>query len=312
MAFNVTEKLNNADKLVLQLTGTSNDGPGAKYWYNENYGWAPVIPPSKLWKDFNSIPSAANVVEAENALTTHPTLVERRVVRLTLDPTSNNRAYVAHTIFENATTPVLSNFIQPALIRTPAGDASWGYNVRLYNGDPLSGGSELSAIFEANAGDPSWSFNYSAGILVCSTDKSSIFKSLYDSGGLYIVGYRYIGEYLTSGGSSSTIIRESIYGRNVQSGYFCPGIRMHSSMKYILYQNLTLSSITYSSSNTSSKVLHIIKNDTIIESIDLSSALNKHTSLSIPLIPSDTLQLLCEGAGGPIKELSATITLSQE
>ena len=200
MPFTNAEKLNNADKLALQLVGTANDSPGAKFWYNEDYAWAPVVPPSKLWNDFDDIPPAPNVAAAETAVISQPSILERRVVRLTLDITSNNRAYIARTEFNNNATPVISNFIQPALIRTPSGNASWGYNIRLYNGEPGAGGVEISAIFEAVAGDPSWAFNYSAGVLTCSTDRASTFRALYDGAGLYVVGYRYIGEFI--GGSS--------------------------------------------------------------------------------------------------------------
>lgn len=204
MPFNSTEKLNNADKLALQLTGTANDAPGAKFWYNEDYAWAPIVPPSKVWTEFENIPSASNSAAAEANAAANPSLIQRTVIRLTLDTTTNNRGFVAREVYGDNSSKVLENFIQPSLIRTPAGDASWGYNIRLFHGDPNGAGEELSAVFEAVAGDPSWAFNYSAGIILVSTDRSTVFRNLYDTNGLYILGYRYVGETGGEGGGSGT------------------------------------------------------------------------------------------------------------
>jgi hypothetical protein len=79
---------------------------------------------------------------------------------------------------------------------------SAGYIVRLYNGDPSSGGTEISTTYLGGTfGEPSWEWNYSMGLLLISTDQSSAFYSYHSTNGLFVVGYRYIGA--TGGGASS-------------------------------------------------------------------------------------------------------------
>lgn len=199
MPFSDQEKLANADKLALQIVGTANSDPGQQYWYNECFGWAPVVPNNKLWEKFNSIPGATNPTEADAAVAANPTILEKKKIRLTLRLESTNRAYLARTTYGDNTSPLLENGVQPALIQINGG-ASNGYIARLYHGDPDTGGSEITTTQHGGTGgSPAWQFNYSAGILLVSTDQRDTFKSYYDADGLWLVWYRYIGPYMTSG-----------------------------------------------------------------------------------------------------------------
>ena len=197
MSFSNTEKINAAGKLTLAITGTSDDSPGRKYWYNESMPWSPIIDPKGIWALFDSIPGAATpVVAAANAVA-NPTIIEDRTIRLTLDLTSNNRAYFARSTYNDHTSDMLINWIQPSLIRT-GGSASAGYIIRLYHGDPAGAGVEITTAYLATAGDPTWSFSYSAGIIKISTDQSAAYRTFYDTNGLWIQGFRYIGTTATT------------------------------------------------------------------------------------------------------------------
>ncbi len=200
MAFSNEEKISNADKISLQITGTANAPAGQKYWYNENFPLSFVTPPGKLWNDFDSIPGAGTPAVADVNVAANPLILEARAVRLTVDITSNNRAYLARTTYNDNSTPILDNWIQPSLIRNN-GEMSPGYGIRLWNGDPNSGGTELSTTYlPGTGGAPSWQFSYSVGIIVVSTDQATAYGAIASGAGLWISGYRYIG---STGGSGS-------------------------------------------------------------------------------------------------------------
>lgn len=200
MAFSDAERLRLAEKLFYQITGTANASPGEQFWYNEALVWAPIVPPSRVWADFASIPAASTPTDADNAVTANPTILEKRKLRLTLRLESNDRAYLARSIVGDNTSPVLENGVQPQLIRNSGGPSS-GYIARLYHGDPDSGGVEITTTQHGGGdGSPAWAFSYASGVLLISTDQRSTFRTYYDTNGLWLVWYRYIGP---SGGSSS-------------------------------------------------------------------------------------------------------------
>ncbi len=215
MAFSTTEKVNGSDKLALQITGTADDSPGPKWWYSENFPWKPIVDPDTIWVDFSSIPGAANGTAADAAVTANPTILEKRKVHLTADPTSNNRAYLARWTYGDNTSPMFGAWIQPSLVRN-SGDASWGYAIRLYNGDPDGGGTELSTTYHGGAsGAPSWKFSYSSGIIGVSTDERDHYSTL----DLWIVGYRYIGPTGVGGSTPSENEQDVVFPITVQVGH---------------------------------------------------------------------------------------------
>jgi hypothetical protein len=209
MPFSSNEKTEKGDKLSLQLTGSANDAPGKKFWYSEDKYWAPIVPPDKLWNSFSSIPGAGTPAEADTAVTNNPTILEKRKIRLTLDLTSNNRQFVARSTYSDNTSAIYENWIQPSLIRDN-GQASAGYIIRLYHGDPDAAGVEITTIFNAGAdGAPCWEWFYQTGILSISTDEAATFGAFYSTNGLWVEGYRYIGATGGSGfGSGSLTVQE--------------------------------------------------------------------------------------------------------
>jgi hypothetical protein len=197
MPFTDHEKLIAAYDLLQQISGVNLAPPGEGFWYNEHFPWSPTVPPSKVWSDFFRIPSALTPAQADAAVVANPDILEKRKIRLTVKIDSNNRAYLARTIWGDNTSDLLGNGIQPSLFQVGGGPSN-GYVARLYRGDPDSGGIELPTTYLGGPdGSPSWSFNYSVGIVLVSTDHRVDFKSLYDTYGLWVVWYRYIGRFVS-------------------------------------------------------------------------------------------------------------------
>ena len=101
--------------------------------------------------------------------------------RLTVDSTvADNRAFIAYTTYNNTSSARLTNWID-----TQFGD---NYLIKVYKGDPNSGGVALSA--SGSGSNDGWFFDYSAGGL---NFNDTNVPSGVTSSNIYIVGYRYIG-----------------------------------------------------------------------------------------------------------------------
>ncbi|MBD3268464.1 hypothetical protein GF373_17490 [bacterium] len=209
MAYTNEEKINQAQKLSQQIIDGSNTSPGSKWWYNAQRAWEPYSKP--YWSEKDSIPGADTPAEADSAVSSNPTILEKKKIRLTLDITSNNRQYECRDTYGDITSDTIEDWIQPSLILNN-GAASNGYIVRLYHGDPDSGGVEITTTYNSGSGgEPCWSFYYAPGIMLVSTDQSSNFKTFYDTNGLWVVGYRYIGDKVDSVGvlNSGFLVQDS-------------------------------------------------------------------------------------------------------
>ena len=101
---------------------------------------------------------------------------------MTADSTSSGqRAYIAYTTYNNTSSARLTNWI----------DTQFGasYLIKVYKGDPNSGGVALSAA--GSGANDGWFFDYSAGVL--NFNDTSVPSGVTDTN-IYIVGYRYIGQ----------------------------------------------------------------------------------------------------------------------
>jgi len=249
MSFTDNEKLVKSDKAASEVFDSAPVSPGAKFWYNEDLAWYTNVHANTIWIDADQIPGASNQSEADAAVTANPTLIAKTTVRLTLDLTSNNRLYLPRTTFNDPTTDIVLDWIQPQRIRKN-GASSWGYSLRLYNGDPAGSGVELPTTYRPGTGGaPSWEFNYSVGAIKISTDESSHYKGLYDTNGLYIVGYRYIGDKGVSGSSTS-------YADKIIETYIC---ETHAEV----------GDVVYFSDDTNSKVEINTNNEVIYPSVGI-------------------------------------------
>lgn len=199
MTWTTTEKINQAKKLVQQTADEAHVAPGAHWWYNSQRGLE--VYARAYWSDIDSIPGASNPTEADAAVAANPTILEKVKVRLTLDITSNNRQYEARAVYGDMSSDPIFDWVQPNLI-IRNGSASFGYLVRLYHGDPDGTGTEINTTYNSGpGGEPCWEWFFATGLLGVSTTESSGFRTFYDTDGLWIVGYRYIGP--TGGGAGS-------------------------------------------------------------------------------------------------------------
>ena len=164
-------------------TGLSVDGTLSgtkKAGFGEVFASPLVIADGAVWNQSELIPttppgSDTSIVKGYRVAT---------ALRMTVDPTTaGRRSYIAYTTFNNTSSARLTNWI----------DTQFGndYVVKVYAGDPNSGGTLLPA--GGSTGSDSWFFDYSAGIL--QFHDTSIHSSIDSNGtNVYIVGYRYIGQ----------------------------------------------------------------------------------------------------------------------
>ena len=101
--------------------------------------------------------------------------------RMTVDSTvSGNRTFIARSTYNDNTTAILGDWIDPSF--------GSDYIVKVFRGDPNSGGVQLSAA--GSGSNDTWFFDYSSGVL--NFNGTSV-PSGVTSTNIYIVGYRYIG-----------------------------------------------------------------------------------------------------------------------
>ena len=137
-----------------------------------------VVPSTSVWADSSFIPSTppgASTAYVEVYLS------GTSGHRMTVDSTvSGNRTFIAHSTYNNSSSAILGDWI----------DTSFGadYIIKVYKGDPNSGGVQLSAA--GSGSNDTWFFDYSSGVL---NFNGTQVPSGVTSSNIYIVGYRYIG-----------------------------------------------------------------------------------------------------------------------
>ena len=138
-----------------------------------------VVPNSSLWNEAASIPATA---PGSDTTQVKVYLAASSGLRMTADSTSSGqRAYIAYTTYNNTSSARLTNWI----------DTQFGasYLIKVYKGDPNSGGVALSAA--GSGSNDGWFFDYSAGVL--NFNDTSVPSGVTDTN-IYIVGYRYVGQ----------------------------------------------------------------------------------------------------------------------
>ena len=168
-------------------TGAISGGT-TKEPFNESLPSPFVIPDSSIWNQSLSIPTTPP--GADTAIV-KVYLAGASVLRMTADSTvSGSRAFVAYTTYNNTSSARLTDWID-----TQFGS---GYVIKVYKGDPNSGGVSLDAA-GSSGNDDTWFFDYSSGVLNFNGD--DLPSGVTDSN-IYIVGYRYIGSKGVSSPSS--------------------------------------------------------------------------------------------------------------
>ena len=137
-----------------------------------------IIANGSLWNESDQIPATPPTSDTTQIKVY---LAATSGLRMTADATSSNqRAYIAYSTYGNTSSARLTNWID-----TQFGSA---YLIKVYKGDPNSGGVALSAA--GSGQNDGWFFDYSAGVL--NFNDTSVPSGVTDTN-IYIVGYRYIG-----------------------------------------------------------------------------------------------------------------------
>jgi len=138
-----------------------------------------IIANGALWNESGSIPATPPGSDT-NQVKVY--LAGSSGLRMTADSTSSGqRAYIAYTTYGNTSSARLTNWIDTQF--------GAGYLIKVYKGDPNSGGVALSAA--GSGANDGWFFDYSAGVL--NFNDTNVPSGVTDTN-IYIVGYRYIGQ----------------------------------------------------------------------------------------------------------------------
>lgn len=220
MGFTTTSRIVLSTKV---LAAGVIDGNESGAWYNSNFSNEFILDAKKVWSQISSIPQASSLAIAQSNASANPSLISDlsalgSAVRLTKIPGTNDSTYVAYSVYNNRTSSRLDNWINPAQIpRTDVGFEGFlsvGYQIRLFEGDPNSGGTEIfTTVGETGVGEnrtQGWVWNYALGMLMVAADTRTTITNPY------VLGFRYIGQTLAdvaSGGFS-----EGQHLRSVHSG----------------------------------------------------------------------------------------------
>ena len=216
------------------LQANTLDANASAVWYEKVLAFQFVLPSSKIWTNVAGIPVADTLAQARANAAANPTVIQdlsqnASAVRLAEVPGTNKSTWACYGIVGGVPTPgqpITANWILPQLIANSSGNPSNGYSIRLYNGDPASGGVIVNpGDGQTGSGEDKsvgWVFNYASGSLLLSSDfysRTGINSNTFDP---YIVGFRYIGTTAGSGGggggSSDKVTRSITLGETVTAG----------------------------------------------------------------------------------------------
>ena len=163
-----------------------------------------IIANGALWNESDQIPTTP---PGSDTTQVKVYLAASSGLRMTADSTSSGqRAYIAYTTYGNASSTRLTNWID-----TQFGSA---YLIKVYKGDPNSGGVALSAA--GSGSNDGWFFDYSAGTL--NFNDTNVPSGVTDTN-IYIVGYRYIGSTgAPTPGTSTFNFTDLTISRNLKVG----------------------------------------------------------------------------------------------
>lgn len=207
MAFTTEELVNFSFKGWLGVLGTGDrdTAPDNFAWYEEPFTNDIIVKPTQVWTELDSIPPANTLALAQTAAVNNPTIIQdfsSTAAALRLTPTPNEKVFFATTVFGDLTTRV-RNWILPQLIPltsgfgAQAGLASIGYQIRIWQGDPNSGGTEITTTQGQVGARTAWVMSFGAGAVKFASDESLI----TDPNDLYITGFVYIGDTVADIGS---------------------------------------------------------------------------------------------------------------
>jgi hypothetical protein len=196
MGFSTQERIN---LLFKTIAASVVDANSVAQWYESRFPYESTLDAKKVWLEMDLIkqyPASSLAVADGYATTDLSGVIERFIttaIHLTPVPGTNNTTLVALDGYNDFASMRLDNWISPVYISQSSGAPSNGYSVRLYQGDPNNGGTEIfTTLGQTGVGEASsvgWFFNYSMGLLFLSNDLVSVINPL----DLWITGFRYIG-----------------------------------------------------------------------------------------------------------------------
>ena len=164
-----------------------------------------IIANGALWNESDQIPTTPPTSDTTQIKVY---LAATSGLRMTADATSSGqRAYIAYSTYNNTSSARLTNWI----------DTQFGasYLIKVFKGDPNSGGVALSAA--GSGQNDGWFFDYSAGVL--NFNDTNVPSGVTDTN-IYIVGYRYIGltGAPTPTGGGNFTFNDLVVSRNLSVG----------------------------------------------------------------------------------------------
>jgi len=196
MAFLQEELRNLSFKAVVAgILGTRNrsTAPDNGTYYEEIATTSLSVNPNQVLLNIADVPAAENKSDAEDAANNNPQLIKSynssNAIHLT--PLPGNKAFFATSTYNDLGTR-LTNFIMPQMVPLSDGRPSIGYGARLYNGNPASGGTEITTTAEQVGADVGWVVSYGPGAIIT----ASSFASIDDPTDVWMTAYQYVGPVL--------------------------------------------------------------------------------------------------------------------
>jgi hypothetical protein len=178
------------------------DNNAVAQWYESKFPYAPNSISQRVPLEFGLIlanpastlsQAQANVAGPLSGVVIDYTLTNQ-AKRLTSVIGTNNTTWVAKSVYGDLSSETIQDWIQPQSVDN-SGNPSFGYGIKLYNGDPDNGGTEITTTDgQTGSGDQAsvgWVWNYDLGLLFLSDD----FKSTHSE--FWVKGFVYDGKYLS-------------------------------------------------------------------------------------------------------------------
>jgi hypothetical protein len=260
MAFLQEELRNFSTKGWLGILGSGDriSAPDNLSWFEEASSIDSIIKPNNVWVDYNSILPAPTISIAQTNASNNPTVIKdytglNQAIKLT--PSPNNKLFYTTATFNDLSTR-LYNWIMPQLIpRTDAGFIGFpsiGYMIKIYNGDPDNGGTEITTSAEQQESTVGWWFNFGSGALKV----ASSFSSITDVNDVWLKGFQYIGSNINDLGNNHDHTASDISTNET-------GISVQDKLDELDNKTSNNQTITLNCDNTAT-VSDIVYNDTSI------------------------------------------------
>jgi len=194
------------------------DSNSLSQWYETVFPFTFLLNADKILVELETVRQypASTIAQARTNATQIPNILQDlsqpiNAIRLTEVIDTNGTTWAAYETYNDYSSAVLGNWLQPQLVPQANGLPSNGYGILLYNGDPNTGAVPISTTkYISGVGasrSVSWFFNYSNGLLLLSEDFVAGEGVGFDP---YIVGFRYVGETAQDVKNSTDILTEDL------------------------------------------------------------------------------------------------------